>query len=144
MKIKLFFLYFQLRWAYKRWNIEKTIKSYLIKLYNELQTYIKEDIAALKFLHWDKNRIIAFDPENGKIEFEIYLPTPADTLESIPKFKLHQYIKKIDTAIKKIDGLELPQMFDFNIWDFYYKYKPSWNPKDWVPPFNSKNIFLFF
>ncbi|XP_052061384.1 apolipophorins-like [Mytilus californianus] len=127
----------KITWAYKQWNIERTIKGYLIELYNEFQTYIKEDIANLKFLHWDKNRIIAFDPENGNVEFEIYLPTPADTLESLPRFNFHKYVGRFDRAIKKIDNLDLPKMFDFSFWDFYYKYKPSWNPRDWVPPFDT-------
>lgn len=135
------FFSIQITQAYKRWNIEKTIKSYLIALYNDFGTYIKEDIAKLKFLHWDKNRIIAFDPENGNIEFELYLPTPADTLDSLPKSFNLRLIKSIDKFVRKIDSLELPKVFDFSIWDLYYKYKPSMNPADWVPPFDGKLPF---
>lgn len=138
LHLVIFINWFQITWAYKQWNIERTIKGYLIELYNEFQTYIKEDIANLKFLHWDKNRIIAFDPENGNVEFEIYLPTPADTLESLPKFNFHKYVGRFDRVVKKIDKLDLPKMFDFSFWDFYYKYKPSMNSRDWVPPFDSK------
>lgn len=116
------------------WPLTTSIQEIATDLYESSREFITEDIGKLKLLNWHKNRIIVFDPENGNIEFEVYLLSPSSALDRIPKFSFKKYVNRF----KKVWERYVTQLRDLSFWDIYYKYVPSCNPRDWIPPFQGE------
>lgn len=129
--------YEQALWSYRYLAIEEYAREIISDIYESTKQFIIEDIAQLRLLHWDKSRMIVFDPVQGEIEFELYLPTAVEALDRVPRLDYMKYFKKLQrlTRIKNI--LEKYLHHDFCLWDLYYKYKPTLNPRQWIPPFDS-------
>ncbi|XP_021356772.1 uncharacterized protein LOC110452518 [Mizuhopecten yessoensis] len=126
-------LYTQLPSVAENWPLAINIREIADDFYDSSREFITEDIGKLKFLNWHKNRFIVFDPENGHIEFEVYLPSPTAALDRIPRFNVKKYVVRFNRAWEKY----VVQLRDLSFWDVYYKYMPSYNPRDWIPPFKA-------
>ncbi|XP_069127420.1 uncharacterized protein [Argopecten irradians] len=126
-------LYDQLSSVAENWPLTVNLHEIATDFYESSREFISEDIGKLKFLNWHKNRFIVFDPENGNIEFEVYLPSPTAALDRIPRFSIRKYVTRFNRAWEKYTV----QLRDLSFWDVYYKYMPSCNPRDWIPPFKA-------
>lgn len=118
--------------------IEEYAREIISDIYESTKQFIIEDIAQLRLLHWDKSRMIVFDPVQGEIEFELYLPTAVEALDRVPRFDYMKYFKKLQRLTRIKNTLEKYLHHDFCLWDLYYKYKPTLNPRQWIPPFDCK------
>lgn len=104
------------------------------QMLSDIKKFIVEDIAEMKILGLDKSRVIAFDPENGNIEVEIYMPTGMETLDRLPKIPVTKFRNVMKDFAGKVQTV-IPDS-DFNLWDIYYRVRPaSLHPIDWIPPF---------
>ncbi|XP_033737047.1 LOW QUALITY PROTEIN: uncharacterized protein LOC117325169 [Pecten maximus] len=129
-------LYAQLASIAENWQLTFNIREIATDIYESSREFITEDIGKLKLLNWHRNRFVVFDPENGNIEFEVYLPSPTAALDRIPKFSIKKYVARFNRAWEKY----AVQLRDLSFWDVYYKYMPSCNPRDWIPPFKAYAI----
>ena len=86
------------------------------------------------YLQMDKTRWTTYEPQTGNYGFELYVPMDLKEIKKLPSIDVNYYWKK---AQKVWDDLTIDE--DWSVWDTIYKYKPSLNVRDWVPPFKSKN-----
>ena len=129
----------QILLQYQYLKIRDSVKGMVQGMVKDTQKFITDDIAKLKIIGWHKSRVIEFDPVNGNIEAEIYIPTAMETLERLPKLPIRKMRKTVRDVKRVVDNL-IPDK-DFSPWDFYYRYRPdSLNPIDWVPPFKGLNL----
>jgi len=85
---------------------------------------------AKSFLLLDKSGFTVWDPKNGEIQAEIYLPTRIKQLNKLPEFNLNQLKAELNKLYRKY----IPKT-DYNIWDYFYMYRPSADVRNWLPPF---------
>lgn len=104
------------------------------QMHGDVRKFIVEDIAEMKILGFDKSKVITFDPENGNIELNIYVPTRMETLDRLPKIPVTKFRNLMKDMVGKVKTV-IPDT-DFCFWDVYYRFRPaSLNPIDWIPPF---------
>ena len=117
---------------WKKYEVEKIIKVWLKNLSKANWNNLKKRAVNSfnEYFQTDKNRFTTYDPRNGKFEFELYVPYDLKDLPKLPMLNAKYYIERVKDVIADLTPSE-----DWNVWDTLYKYKPSMNPRDWVPPF---------
>ena len=70
-----------------------------------------------------------FSPFQG----EMYIPVEIRDLQSLPRPNVQRYITRARNWVNHY----LPDD-DYQLYDTVYKYKPSPDPYNWVPPFKGK------
>ena len=78
----------------------------------------------------DKIHIIIFT-----FQAEMYIPVEIRDLQSLPRPNVQRYISRARNWVKTY----LPED-GYQLYDTLYKYKPSPDPYNWVPPFKSKSF----
>ncbi|XP_062612312.1 LOW QUALITY PROTEIN: uncharacterized protein LOC134274081 [Saccostrea cucullata] len=127
-------IYEQLSKEFEFLSIRKQLMDIATQMHGDIKKFIVEDIIEMKILGLDKSRVISFDPENGKIEVDIYLPTKMETLDRLPKIPVTKFRNVMKDVAGKVQTI-IPDT-DFCFWDVYYRFRPaSLNPIDWIPPF---------
>uniref|UniRef100_K1QT04 Uncharacterized protein n=1 Tax=Magallana gigas TaxID=29159 RepID=K1QT04_MAGGI len=133
-KILITEIYEELSTGFEFLSIKKQLMDIATQMLSDIKKFIVEDIAEMKILGLDKSRVIAFDPENGNIEVEIYMPTGMETLDRLPKIPVTKFRNVMKDFAGKVQTV-IPDS-DFNLWDIYYRVRPaSLHPIDWIPPF---------
>lgn len=133
-KILITEIYEELSTGFEFLSIKKQLMDIATQMHSDIKKFIVEDIAEMKILGLDKSRVIAFDPENGNIEVEIYMPTGMETLDRLPKIPVTKFRNVMKDFAGKVQTV-IPDS-DFNLWDIYYRVRPaSLHPIDWIPPF---------
>lgn len=133
-KILITEIYEELSTGFEFLSIKKQLMDIVTQMHSDIKKFIVEDIAEMKILGLDKSRVIAFDPENGNIEVEIYMPTGMETLDRLPKIPVTKFRNVMKDFAGKVQTV-IPDS-DFNLWDIYYRVRPaSLHPIDWIPPF---------
>lgn len=119
-------------------NFQKNTKDMLENVLDSSIRFVKKNLMYLsnKWLKLNKNRVIAWLPEKGRVEFEVYLPNVLPELQTVqnPDFTSltqmsTQFLTFMRDMISSVD-------WDYSIWDTVYKYKPLASPSNWLPPFN--------
>nr|XP_034313736.1 apolipophorins isoform X7 [Crassostrea gigas] len=133
-KILITEIYEELSTGFEFLSIKKQLMDIATQMHSDIKKFIVEDIAEMKILGLDKSRVITFDPENGNIEVEIYMPTGMETLDRLPKIPVTKFRNVMKDFAGKVQTV-IPDS-DFNLWDIYYRVRPaSLHPIDWIPPF---------
>ena len=112
------------------------MKSNIFESYNAVAEEFKKYLLANAYeastsaLMFDKSQMILWDPRNGEIEFEVYVPTELPELKTLLSFDYKQHIHDMKDWINThiTDPI-------FIIWDIYYQYKPTPDITNWIPPF---------
>jgi len=97
-------------------------------------TFLKKNSLYLvkDYLHLDSDRLITFNPREGQIEFQLYVPVDLPELQKISFMDVNGWVDDLkDKAMSYVPD------FDYSIWDTYYKYKPSSDVSNWLPPFKA-------
>ncbi len=122
-------------------DVEKSTVSLLKNLLEGSVKFVKKNALYIvdDYLRLRKDRVIVYDPARGEIEFEIFFPVDLPTLQTVnfnlDLTTLKESLKKAQAEIEAM----IPEIdWDYSIWDTYYKYKPSMDVANWVPPFKSK------
>lgn len=85
---------------------------------------IEKEISDIKatVLNLMKSKFTVYDPSNGEIQMEFYLPLPLKSLDVVPKIDFMPYIAKAKSYVPQIPSLSLP----------------SADIRTWLPPFDGK------
>ena len=122
-----------MRWSYTYLDVEG-------KVLQLLESGLEYGIELLKlnldylsdsWLNLAMDRVINYSPRDGILEFQLWLPS------AYPQFQGKEYasIDWSDMYKRAVIVLQNLVPDDMNPWDYYYKYKPSTTPSDWLPPF---------
>ena len=124
--------YLQLVWTWNYWQVEDTITDFFRELYQDTMTSMKDKSKGFMdyYLQLEKNKVIKFKPAQGEIEFQVYVPARIQGLDKLPKFPIEKYISKLMALTKRVTPVR-----QWAVWDTYYKYKPTTDYKNWIPPF---------
>ena len=109
-------------------NLIKNVADGLVKVVRKNAFYLVDD-----YLNLDQDKLITYDPRNGILEFQLWLPINMPSMQamSMPDFSvLFEMYAKLKEFIQKA----LPQ--DVSPYDYYYKYKPA-DLTNLLPPFKS-------
>lgn len=125
----------QLVWTYKYWDLDSNLRLTMLRLYEASRDMIFMEMNKLKdsLVDLDKSRVIVYDPLNGELQVELYLPVPLKSLAEAPDFNIRRYIRKVKNFVDRyIPGR------NYSIWDTYYKFVPSLDSSTWMPPYRGK------
>eukprot|EP00920_Eleutheroschizon_duboscqi_P012335 GHVT01029474.1.p1 GENE.GHVT01029474.1~~GHVT01029474.1.p1 ORF type:complete len:2008 (+),score=229.68 GHVT01029474.1:1639-7662(+) len=124
------------KWLYEYLEVEENVMAIVRDLYKNGLVTLKNQAweIADDYLKFDKTRFTVWLPEQGEMQAEAYLPIELSDLKSWPQINLNlmQYWNQVRDIFKAY----MPDK-DWVIWDSFYKYKPSMDYKDWIPPFTS-------
>lgn len=69
-------------WAYHYWHVNKNMRLAVVQLFELAKDVALLEITRIKnaVVDLDKSRVIVFDPKNGELQFEIYLPGETSVL----------------------------------------------------------------
>ena len=117
----------------------KYVKNIVDQLYNGGVDYASSKVMekANALLHFDQDRWTIWDPEAGRFGFQVFVPM--DLLSKIPKLPelpdidVGEYMDQVQDFVSDYIPDEMPCLSDI-----YYKYRPSSDYKNWVPPFKSE------
>lgn len=121
---------------------ETHLKETLEGLYAGGMQYVKSKLynKANDKLHLDQDRWTVWDPQRGEYAFQFFVPEwPMKMLSKIPDFPdmpdidISQYVLKARNYVMSW----IPEG-DWYVSDLYYRYKPSADIFNWIPPFKGK------
>jgi len=81
---------------------------------------------------FNRNRVITWDVEAGEFEVEMYVPSLTSQVSSSYLMKLRQYLEQANDLFSS--SMPISQA-DWSLYDTFYKYKPSKDMANWIPPF---------
>ncbi|KAL3871442.1 hypothetical protein ACJMK2_039441 [Sinanodonta woodiana] len=111
--------------AYKYWEIEENVKLVLRKIYLTIRRAVEEELTFIQhFVNMSNSGITVYDPVNGEIQADIYLPIPLQSLDVLPVLNIRKYSNRINSY--------LPGSFDTSF------YIPDSDYKNWLPPFKGQ------
>ncbi|XP_048255783.1 apolipophorins-like [Haliotis rufescens] len=124
----------QFVWTYKYWDLDSNLRLTMLRLYEASRDMIFMEMNKLKdsLVDLDKSRVIVYDPLNGELQVELYLPVPLKSLAEAPDFNIRHYIRKVKNFVDRyIPGR------NYSVWDTYYKFVPSVDSSTWMPPYRA-------
>lgn len=127
-------------WAVRYMELDQRVKE-LIREISEisLATYRSQLIGKVReYLQLERDAWTVWNPQEGEIGFDLYWPFHWDDIEHLPRLKQIDFQKYIDVA-KEFIEMYRPHP-EFSFYDIYYKYKPSTDVFNWIPPFRSKYL----
>jgi len=119
---------------WQKWQVKIKLTKWLQSTYAKLKVYAKAQIKAIleSYMRLENTGFTVFDPRNGEIQFELWLPLELNTLKEFPDISI-ETLKKEWSKLKEKYWPES----DYSFWDTYYKFKPTKNYADWIPPFKA-------
>jgi len=125
--------YHKLQWAYDHYEIEERVKDAFKDAATLAVRFVKKNALylAVEYLKIDQDKLISYEPRKAELEFQVYLPMEWPHLQTLPSLDLSKTYKQIRDDVSQY----LPT--DYSLWDTYYKYKPSSDMSNWVPPFKA-------
>ena len=126
-----------IRWVYDASELDELVKTCMRELrthgWRAIRMWLqsKIDMVQTEYTRWE--------PEQGDYEVQVKMPVSWSEVTSIPDFGLSKYWEQLKATVSHI----MPSTnFSFgnswSFWDAFYTYKPSSNPLDWIPPFDSE------
>ena len=89
------------------------------------------------YLQLDRTRWTTWDPQSGQYEFDVWMPLKMPSLQRLPEMpNVRQYFARVRGMVRHI----MPEN-DWIFWDTWYRYKPSSDYMNIIPPFKSKYLF---
>ncbi len=110
------------------------VKDFVTDVRNNGMKAIKANVQAWYNKLQESGKLPTWRGENGEYQFDLYLPLPLDDLQTTPKVTVD--LGKYYTQMKNLYDQYAPSTW--NLRDLYYKYKPSRDPREWVPPFRGE------
>ena len=141
MKVLRFFIFSQATWAYNYLGVEDRLKAMISSVCDSSINFVKRNAVYLldEYLHLDLSQIISYDPMNGDLAFQMWIPKELPSLQTVPFTAGVQWSELWDKVKDIRENINVVPS-EFNPWDYYYQYKPaSMNPVDWVPPYKGRH-----
>lgn len=126
-------IYQQTVWAYQYWHVEHNMQLAMHQLIELARDVTLLEITRIKnaIVDLDKSRIIIFDPQNGEMQFEVYMPVSMKSLAEAPDLRLNKYINRIRSWTATY--IPTPR---HSFWTYLNKYLPSTDSDMWILPFS--------
>lgn len=129
-------------WFVRYMEFDGRVKEMLRELHHiSLATYRSQLIQKIRdYLQLERTSWSVYNPEGGEIGFDLYWPFHWDDLKHLNRLRdinVQKYIDMTKEMIKEYTP-EFSYDNDWSIYDIYYKYKPSTDYFNWIPPFKSK------
>jgi len=106
-----------------------------------LATYRSQLIGKVReYLQLERDAWTVWNPQEGEIGFDLYWPFHWDDIKHLPRIKKIDTQKYIDMAKDLIE--EYRPHPEWSVYDFYYKYKPSMDVFNWIPPFKTRATIM--
>jgi len=126
------------RKIYENVREEQHITNILDLVMSEMVNFAKAefDEFARSYRVVARSGLTVYDPSNGEIQAELHLPVDLPKLHQLPYLHFNEF----QNEVKRLYNKYVPEMpkSDYSFWDTYYKYKPSSEIKEWVPPFKGQ------
>lgn len=118
--------------AYNKFDVETRTKAFVREAVVSAINFVKRNAYYLvdDYLHLEEDRILEWAPSTGHIEVQVYIPLETPSLQSVPEVDFASAYRRVKAQVVSLT----PDM-EFSIWDTYYKYKPSSDVSNWLPPF---------
>ncbi|XP_014673849.1 PREDICTED: uncharacterized protein LOC106814086 [Priapulus caudatus] len=93
-----------------------------------------------QYIRPDISHVTVYEPEQGEIQYEQYLPFEMKTLDEIPEVDVESlpYYSQIKAQYEKYE----PYIANYSMLDTYYKYKPTLDINNWIPPFKAQAMLI--
>ncbi|XP_070194611.1 uncharacterized protein [Littorina saxatilis] len=94
-------IYQQGAWAYQYWQVEKNAQKHaasILKMAKELAAQQLEKLTE-KFSFLKKSKVTVYDPEQGEIQVEVFLPVALKSLQELPDLSF--YVKQADDVMDR-------------------------------------------
>ncbi|XP_074640348.1 uncharacterized protein LOC141898387 isoform X2 [Tubulanus polymorphus] len=132
-------LYEEAKRLYIEYEVEKNFQELVATSIETGKKVLRSQLhdIAKSFLLLDKSGFTVWDPKNGEIQAEIYLPTKIKQLNKLPEFNLNQLKAELNKLYRKF----IPKS-DYTVWDYFYMYRPSSDINNWLPPFKGHASIL--
>lgn len=120
-------------------EIMERLKHIIYELHNiNLDTYRADVVERIRaYLQLERTRWTVWNPESGEIGFDLYWPFHWDDLKHLPR--LQEYFDNIDVSsyvnYARQQIVQYLPHAEFSLYDLYYRYRPSSDVFNWVPPF---------
>ena len=104
----------------------------LVRVVRKNAFYMVDD-----YLNLDQDKIAVYNPREGQIEFQMWIPMQLPTLQAVSMTDVDfDVLSEVYAKSKEIATGLIPQ--DFSPYDFYYQYKPK--TASIVPPFEGEYL----
>ena len=129
---------FQSVWAVRYMEFDERIKELISEINHiSLATYRSQLIQKVRdYLQLEKTAWTVWNPEGGEIGFDMYWPFHWDDLKHLSRLREINLNKYVTMASELVDAY-MPNP-EWNMYDYYYTYKPSNDVFNWIPPFKSE------
>jgi len=120
------------QWMYQYLGLEQKVQEYVqaVRSMSWPQLRAKIQQAASEHLKLDKNRWTIWNPQRGEYGFEVYMPIDLPDLALLQRLEVPKRV----AMVRKMLARYMPDE-DWTLLDTIYRYKPSSDVRDWVPPF---------
>ncbi|ELU04621.1 hypothetical protein CAPTEDRAFT_222921 [Capitella teleta] len=125
-------------WALRYMEFDQRIKEVLRELHHiSLSTYRSQMIQKIRqYLQLEKTHWSTWNPEGGELGFDVYWPFHWDDIHHLYRLRDIDIQKYINMAKEMINEY-MPVTPEFNLVDLYYRYRPSTDYFNWIPPFKT-------
>jgi hypothetical protein len=128
-KVKYYFSYYE---------IDSASRSLLSDFYTKVWQMVKTQTMDLidNYIQVDRTRWTTWDPQNGRWEFDVWVPIRLPNLQRLPDMpSMQAYMNRL----KDMAGDIMPES-DWTFWDTWYTYKPSTDYANIVPHSRVSNL----
>ncbi|XP_074643894.1 uncharacterized protein LOC141900764 [Tubulanus polymorphus] len=123
-------------------EISHRVTKWAKKAFENGKDLLKDQVHEItkQYIQLDRSGFTVYSPEKGEIQGEVYLPLRMelnwDQLKNFNTDVLKEEAKRVYSQyLPKMDG-------DYSLWDTYYKYKPSSDISNWIPPYKAHASIL--
>ena len=126
---------FQVSAAYTKYDVEARTKAFVRDVVMGSVNFVQKNLFYLvdQYLHLDQDKIIEWNPAGGRLEVQAYLPLEAPSVQSVSFVNLASTYRNV-----RATAMSLVPDFDYSPMDTYYKYKPTSDVSNWLPPFKGE------
>ncbi|XP_064626174.1 apolipophorins-like [Lineus longissimus] len=119
---------------WNNWEVRIKLAKWIKTTSAQLKVYAKVQFKKMidNYMRLENTGFTVFDPRNGEIQFELWLPLELNTLREFPDISL----ETLKVEWTKLKNKYWPES-DYSFWDTYYKFKPNTDYFDWIPPFKA-------
>lgn len=127
-------IYQQGIWAYQYWHVEQNLQAAAAQLLALAKDVTLLEITRIKnaVVDLDKSRVIVYDPVNGEMQFEIYLPVPLKSLAEPPDVRLTKYANRVKSWMATY--VPSPR---HSLWTTINNHMPNMDSTTWLPPYRA-------
>jgi len=123
-------------------EVSKRLKTWAKNTYSNAVELLKDQVHEVtkQYIRLDRSGFTVYTPEDGEVQGELYLPLAMNLKwEQLKNFNMDV----VKDEANKLYSQYMPKFDnDYSVWDTYYKYKPSTDMSNWIPPYKAHASIL--